>query len=121
MRGVFGGLVLVAVGLSACQSMRQEQAQANLDTWIGATVASYALDHGPPTSAFQVDGGQRAFQWVVTSQSNAAAIPLNGTVIYRPSQTLQCTLTFVAVTGAKAPASMADWKITSWRYNGYCT
>jgi hypothetical protein len=108
----------VAVGGCAAQIQAKKMDTA-LTPYVGKSIADYALDRGPPTNTIDMGGNKRGFQWVITGQSPAAVVPLNGALIAVPSHQQTCTVSLVASTTKPSPA-LSDWIIESWRWNGDC-
>jgi hypothetical protein len=57
---IFRCMVLAILGaaVSGCLSS-DEQAKANMNTWIGAPISAYALQHGLPQSSFDLGAGRK--------------------------------------------------------------
>jgi len=120
-------LFVIGFALGSCaspQQQRQEQLKQTMDTWLGHSIADYALRFGPPLSSFDMGNGRRAFQWQATGQTPGVAVPISGMLIYRAPQQTSCMVSFVASNKwgtAVAPSSaLPDWIIEQWSYQGNC-
>ena len=57
---ILAGLLAVVLSVGACAS-------AIMQSYMGKPLQVVMLDYGPPTNAFDMPDGSRAFQWVITS------------------------------------------------------
>jgi hypothetical protein len=74
---VWGFLVIGAIGLGACASQQEQQKKtmaANLDPYIGQSIAAYVAARGPPQTVIDIGPNKKMFQWVITGQSAAVSV-----------------------------------------------
>lgn len=112
--------ILPLIFLVGCAN-RSEDLQKQFDQYVGQSVASVAVQYGPPIAAFDTGPGQKAFQWYRTGsyQTGGYATRAGNVVLYNAPQQIQtdCRLTFTAK-GPKPDAPLNEWMIISWAYNG---
>lgn len=65
----FRGLMLIALALSGCAS-------SVMNGFVGKSVQDVMVQYGPPTNAFDMGDGRRAFQWAMT---NSYVTPVTST------------------------------------------
>jgi hypothetical protein len=114
--------IVLAVLLAGCASTQQQQADkmsAVLSPYIGQPIANPIAAKGPPTNTFDLSPGKKMFQWQLTQQSASAVVPIGGSFVAVPSQTMVCTVSFTASTN-KANPSLSDWIVESYTWNGAC-
>jgi len=64
-------------------------------------------------------GHEFLFQWVITSQTPGAVVPLGGALVAVPPRQQTCMISLVASSNKPSP-SMSDWIIESSQWNGAC-
>ena len=112
----------LALTLAGCASEQQQQQQkmaASLDPYIGQSIAAYVGVRGPPQAVIDLDKNKKMFQWLMTAQSAAVAVPINGIIVARPSQQLECRVSMTAMTDRPNP-TLADWIIAGYQWAGSC-
>lgn len=113
----------MAAGLAGCaehdRQLQMSKMDALLAPYIGKSIAEYVLNKGPPTNTIDLGHEKRGFQWVFTTQSAAAIVPIGGVLVAVPSRQLTCTVIFTASTIKQSPA-LSDWVIETWRWSGNC-
>lgn len=106
-------------GCMTDQEKQHEKMKTSLDPFVGQSIAAYVASKGPPQAVIDLGPNQKMFQWLFTGESPAFAIPINGIVIARGPQRLECRVSFQAVTDRPAP-TLADWRISNYQWNGVC-
>lgn len=105
------------------QELQREQQQskmsADLNQFIGRSIADYVIVKGPPSSATDLSPTKRLFRWVFTGQSVGGVVPVGGAIVAVPSRQLQCTVSFVA-NASKPNPSLQDWAVESYSWDGAC-
>jgi hypothetical protein len=97
-----------------------QRMKANLDPWVGKTIAEYAATRGSPTSSFDVDKSKKVFEWDMTQQVGGAAVTLsNGMSAARSPQQLFCQVLMTA-TSAGPATTLANWRIEEYHWRGDC-
>ncbi len=92
---------------------------ADLNQFIGRSIADYVIVKGPPSSATDLSPTKRLFRWVFTGQSVGGVVPVGGAIVAVPSRQLQCTVSFVA-NASKPNPSLQDWAVESYSWDGAC-
>jgi hypothetical protein len=113
---------LLTVALCGCASqadLQQQRMKTSLDSFINLPITAVVAERGPPTAVVDLGKNEKMFQWLLTSQSPAVAVPINGIIVTRPSQQLECRINFTAVT-EKANPTLADWRVNAWQSAGAC-
>jgi len=91
--------------------------ESALASYVGRSVADFALEHGPPRSSVSMGANRRGFAWVVTGKTTASTMPITGFPMSSPQ--LSCNVSLIAAT-AEASPELSDWKIESWNWDGNC-
>lgn len=86
------------VGCASEQQQQQQKMEANLNPFLGQSIAAYVATRGPPQTVIDIGPNKKMFQWLFTAQSAAVAVPINGILVARPSQQLECRVSMVATT-----------------------
>lgn len=84
MKRALIGLVAAALALGGC-------AASIMNSFVGDPLATVMVKYGPPTNAFDMGDGRRAFQWVMhrsftmptNSYTTGTAIPIGNTVMWQ--------------------------------------
>ena len=106
-------IIASSISLLGCEAqMQQNKMGAALSPWVGRSIADYVLSRGPPTNTVNLGPDKRGFQWVLTGVAPGGVVPV-------PPRQQTCVISFEAETRSANPA-LADWTITSWRWNGAC-
>jgi len=107
------------LGCASEAEQRQKNMDAALAPYLGKTVADYVLTRGPTTYTIDMGPSKRGFQWVITSQTPGAVVPLGGALVAVPPRQQTCMISLVASSNKPSP-SMSDWIIESSQWNGAC-
>ena len=93
--------------------------ESALRSYVGRSVAEFALEHGPPRSSVSMGTNRRGFEWGMTGQAapSTMTLPMTGFPVSQPQ--LSCTVSLVAATTKPSP-ELSDWTIESWHWNGNC-
>lgn len=109
--------ILLALLLSGCAS-------SSMQAFVGQPLQVAMVKHGPPSNAFDMPDGTRAFQWVigrsytppVTVQNSGSAYPIGRSVNWYQQTRItggqpiygECTYTM-----------FAKWNDSAWVFTGY--
>jgi len=110
------------ITLCSCASgleRAQKRMADNLDPLIGQTIAFYVGQRGAPQSVVDMGLNDKMFQWVITGQTPAIAVPIGGAIIARGPQTLECRISLRAYTKQPNP-TLNDWIISGYQWAGSC-
>jgi hypothetical protein len=101
------------------QAQQQSKMSADLNQYIGGSIADFVIAKGPPASTTDISPTKRLFRWVFTGQSIGGVVPVGSAIVAIPSRQLQCTVSFVANTSKSKP-SLQDWTVESYSWDGSC-
>jgi hypothetical protein len=117
-------IAVIAFTLAGCAAMEQQQRQEKmkvlLDPYLGRSIADHVVAKGPPTSVTDLAPNRRLYRWVWTSQTAGALVPVGGSIVAIPSQQQQCIVSLTATSSVKQSASLQDWIIDNWNWEGAC-
>jgi hypothetical protein len=101
------------------QAQQQSKMSADLNQYIGGSIADFVIAKGSPASTTDISPTKRLFRWVFTGQGIGAAVPVGGVLVTVPPRQLQCTVSFVTNTSKSKP-SLQDWTVASYSWDGSC-